>query len=200
VFDRSVSAARAAPACSPSIERFDRVDCVARLVRAVSRCEMLNRFVCALLFTLFIFPLPLTWAVTPQKQGQPNEDASQARYAGSETCQACHDELHASFQNTAHARLLRNARAERNGCEACHGPGQIHVDNNGDRSKIVTYTDMPKKVVRQRCGLCHEVSADKPHVAKGVGCLDCHSMHHFQENKALLVLPATRLCQKCHAD
>jgi predicted CXXCH cytochrome family protein len=155
---------------------------------------MLNPFVRAALFiTLFSFLLP--WAAA-----DPQQQNDGARYAGAETCQACHDELHAALQKTAHERLLRNARADQNGCEACHGPGQDHVDNNGDRNKIVTYTDMPKKVVRQRCRLCHEVSADKPHVAQGVGCLDCHSMHHFQENKALLVLPGTRLCQKCHGD
>jgi predicted CXXCH cytochrome family protein len=62
----------------------------------------------------------------------------------------------------------------------------------------VTYTDMPKKEVRERCRTCHEVSADKPHVSKGVGCLDCHSVHHAQQTKALLVLASDRLCQKCH--
>ena len=113
------------------------------------RCEMLNRFVCALSATFIFLLLPWTSAAVPQKQHDKPSD--QPRYAGSETCQACHDELYTSFQKTAHEHLLHNARAEENGCEACHGPGQDHVDNNGDRSKIVTFSDMPSKAVRERC-------------------------------------------------
>ena len=197
VSDRLASAARAAPACSRSIERFES-DCIGRPVRAVFRCEMLNRFVCALSATLVL--LLLSWTSAAAQQKPHNGASAQARYAGSETCQACHDELYASFQKTAHEQLLRNARSDENGCEACHGPGQDHVDNNGARSRIVTYSDMPSKAVRERCRRCHQVSADKPHVAKGVGCLDCHSVHHAQQTKALLVVASDRLCQKCHTN
>jgi predicted CXXCH cytochrome family protein len=159
---------------------------------------MLKLLVCRSSVLLLVLLCATAAAATPQHT--PDEKDSSRRYAGSEACRVCHDELYTPLQETAHAQLFKKGPGPDEGCETCHGPGQGHVDSNGDRGKILTYTDMSKEAVREHCGRCHVVSGDKPHVAKGVGCLSCHSIHHFQEKKALLVLPANRLCQKCHAN
>ena len=156
---------------------------------------MFRRCVCLLSFVL-LFVLS-TFAVAA---AQSESNKNKARYAGSDACQPCHDEVFTAFTDTAHAALLRNTRSEDNGCEACHGPGQNHIDQGGDRTRIRTFTNMSKEEVREQCRRCHKVSGDKPHVTKGVGCMSCHSIHHSQQKKSLLVEPANRLCQKCHSD
>ena len=135
-------------------------------------------------------------AASEDPQNQPNEHA--AGYAGAEACQPCHDDLYSAVNETKHEQLFRNKNPEDSGCESCHGAGQAHIDGGGDSAKIRSYPRMSNEQVRVQCRRCHQVSGDKPHVKKGVRCLSCHSIHHFQDKKALLVLPANRLCQKCH--
>lgn len=86
-------------------------------------------------------------------------------------------------------------------CESCHGPGSLHVDSSGDKSKIIRYS-------QERCFACH---ADKKHqfqmqfhhpVPEGqMTCLDCHQTHHNTSaaRKAALQRP-NETCFKCHKE
>lgn len=127
---------------------------------------------------------------------RPDENTSQ--YVGSETCQACHDDLYRSYTESAHEKLERSTEAAKRGCEGCHGPGADHVNGAGDASKIFRFQLAKNSVVRERCRTCHEVSGDEAHVRRGVSCLHCHSAHHYTQKKFILVQSAERLCLNCH--
>src|SRR3954463_16342887 len=47
-----------------------------------------------------------------------------AEYVGSETCQACHEDIHAAFQKDPHAVVDLDKKRGRatHACESCHGP------------------------------------------------------------------------------
>ena len=141
------------------------------------------------------FTLLLAASLTPAQSSREDE----SRYAGSDACQACHDSLLAGVDDSAHGALFKNTSPQNTGCEACHGPGADHVNTGGDREKILRFSDASQDVVRRRCSRCHVKTGDQPHVAKGVGCLSCHAIHRYQERKALLIVSAKRLCQKCHS-
>ena len=58
-------------------------------------------------------------------------EAQQAEYVGSETCQACHEDIHAAFQKDPHAVVdvdKKRGRATQ-ACESCHGPASKHVES-----------------------------------------------------------------------
>jgi len=55
----------------------------------------------------------------------------------------------------------RSYREESIGCEACHGPGEEHVDNDGDPEKIVNPGNLDKKRRDMICEACHTDGKDK---------------------------------------
>lgn len=112
------------------------------------------------------------------------------KFVGSETCQSCHDEAYSTVADSAHNKLFAAKQEEKRGCEACHGPGQAHVDGNGDASKIFRFTDARSAAVRARCGVCHESLSSDTHGQSSANCLSCHSVHRFTQKKFLLIKPA----------
>jgi predicted CXXCH cytochrome family protein len=92
-------------------------------------------------------------------------------YAGSNSCQPCHEEQYNSWKSSKHASQFKpderdtqacnachataagvptQALLENNvGCEACHGPGEAHISGGGDKTKIVS--DKSADI----CGRCH---------------------------------------------
>jgi len=107
-------------------------------------------------------------------------------YVGSEKCQACHDEEYGSITGSPHKKLFEASQPETQGCEACHGPGQAHIDGNGDASKIFRFTEARLPTVRARCGACHKGLSDTPHTRQQESCLNCHSAHHANGKEFLL--------------
>src|SRR4029453_6785029 len=58
--------------------------------------------------------------------------AQDAGYVGDGKCIACHVDDSRHFSHTRHAKVFRlnpKTERERQGCEACHGPGSKHVAN-----------------------------------------------------------------------
>jgi predicted CXXCH cytochrome family protein len=103
-----------------------------------------------------------------------------AEFVGSESCATCHESITRDFPTSTHARLqAKGENAKRMGCESCHGPGSLHVQSGGDRTKIINPHRSP-----ETCFQCHlEVRAqfELPHhhpVMEGkVSCADCHNPH-----------------------
>ncbi|MCP4196087.1 MAG: hypothetical protein GY762_02970, partial [Proteobacteria bacterium] len=58
---------------------------------------------------------------------------------GVERCASCHDDVHETYQNTAHSEIMVL-------CEDCHGPGSLH----GEDASNITKTHWPGN-----CGQCH---------------------------------------------
>lgn len=78
---------------------------------------------------LFGFAL-WTGSIVPGEAQQPAK-AADPGYAGSESCKECHRQSFTRFLNTRKGKLFLSAPRtplESKGCEACHGPGQDHVE------------------------------------------------------------------------
>src|SRR5689334_20897603 len=68
----------------------------------------------------------------------PGQSAAPAKYAGSEECKTCHEDIYKSFEKSPHWKTLLDKRggSAKQGCEGCHGPGQEHIEGGGDKTKI----------------------------------------------------------------
>jgi DmsE family decaheme c-type cytochrome len=136
---------------------------------------------------------------------QPSDPAL---YVGADTCKTCHQPEAASYDRGAHWRTEAGKRKgpQWQGCEACHGPGKAHVDSGGDPTKIIRFTALSEKQTSERCLACHEGSEShqnfmrSPHLANGVGCTTCHSIHASKISNDLLVSAPPALCYGCHRD
>jgi DmsE family decaheme c-type cytochrome len=143
--------------------------------------------------------LVATTAVAQQKMV---ETPDAAKYAGSDTCKTCHENIYKkSFENTPHFKTTLD---EGHGCESCHGPGAAHVAGGGDVSKIISFKKLSRQESSKRCLSCHGESheqsrfAESAHAGNDVGCVDCHSPHHAKEEEHLLVQSQPQLCYGCH--
>ena len=92
-------------------------------------------------------------------------------------------------------------------CEACHGPGQSHVDA-GDGSHIV----LLEKQLNELQKLTKPVSAatrtatrrqedpNSLHRKENLACTECHSIHERSQKQHLLTASVDRVCTACHKD
>jgi predicted CXXCH cytochrome family protein len=105
-------------------------------------------------------------------------------YVGSDACAACHEVQFKSFSKTSHSRLVKAKwKSERQGCESCHGPGKLHVEGGGDKTKIRTFERETAKQISENCLACHAGREEHINFRRGehwrndVGCTDCHAPH-----------------------
>ncbi len=82
-------------------------------------------------------------------------------------------------------------------CESCHGPGELHVKGNGDKSKIVTY---PAILSAQICGSCH-TGSHQPTKEEWEASPHSEVVEHVagyfaDPNRGLTFLPS---CGPCHS-
>jgi DmsE family decaheme c-type cytochrome len=139
--------------------------------------------------------------------GAEDPPAAGPAYVGSETCLTCHEKT--SFFGTAHGAVSRSPRTEAEGrtCEACHGPGGVHVENPSKES-IRTFDPDQKEEPRDwnaACLSCHERGGQarwrgSSHDSHGVACVACHTMMHEVSDTALLAKPGrpSETCLGCH--
>ncbi|HVN25854.1 MAG TPA: DmsE family decaheme c-type cytochrome [Syntrophorhabdales bacterium] len=141
-----------------------------------------------------------------------------ATYVGSDTCKNCHEDQFKSYERSVHGRkVVPGSPAKQEGCESCHGPGSVHVNNGGGKGTMIAFTkgensDMKSGV----CLNCHANSSQVAlwdsgvHKKKDVACSDCHSMHSGPKAamgygtglSPLGYLPGPEYvtCGKCHLD
>jgi len=129
-------------------------------------------------------------------------------YASDATCQVCHPDLWGRFLRNAHFKTIVSARpVERTfGCEGCHGPGQAHVEGNGDTNKINRIGGRPPKEALDLCLSCHAKDFTRANIRRSthstndVACTDCHSIHRSPTPKYLLAKQQKDLCYSCHGE
>ncbi len=129
-----------------------------------------------------------------------------AKYVGTDTCASCHDKEYKEFKLSMHARVSPKDVPDgvSTGCEMCHGPGSVHVDNGGGKGNIINPAKNP-----QSCFTCHtdkkmefRLPYHHPVLEGKMSCTDCHDPHGID------VLPWTatserdvnEVCFKCHND
>jgi DmsE family decaheme c-type cytochrome len=133
-----------------------------------------------------------------------------ARYVGEKRCGECHDTEKRLFGHTQHAKAFReNPRneIEKAVCEACHGPGSLHVNNTQDKTRIIGFTKdwgTPVAVQNGQCLQCHTGDQrlhwpGSVHATNRLACSDCHNpMARFSNTGLLKKASITETCQTCH--
>jgi DmsE family decaheme c-type cytochrome len=129
---------------------------------------------------------------------------------GADTCLGCHNNPDVvSIFRTAHARPNDVRGPFGHGglqCEACHGPGDSHVQaGDGTPAGIIDFGAGAKAPVAKQnamCLGCHQVNAAhdwavSAHAANDVACADCHQLHAIQDPVRRVATQAA-VCGKCH--
>jgi DmsE family decaheme c-type cytochrome len=151
---------------------------------------------------LWLLPNCIAWADT--------DPMANARYVGEKRCMECHDSEAPLFGHTQHAKIFReNPRndTERAVCEACHGPGSLHVLDTQDKTRIVGFSkewNTPLERQNAQCLNCHKGGQrlywqGSIHATQKLGCADCHNpMARFSANGLLKKASITETCETCH--
>ena len=144
-----------------------------------------------------------------------------ATEVGSKRCADCHEEIYKSFQRSVHGRAASFETGIKGGCESCHGPGSLHVEE-GDPGKIRSFARLSPGEAAAVCVQCHRTGdlmnwSGSAHAVAEVGCTRCHSIHKAPEapeeafgyhqgravraaRKYLLSRREPSLCVKCHPE
>lgn len=132
-------------------------------------------------------------------------------YAGSDTCQACHEDIYNNLVKSPHGAVDKGIAAGPKGdwkdhaCESCHGPGTQHTTS-------LSATDIrnPAKLTAaqtdQVCLGCHinqETHAGRivsSHAKQGVSCTSCHKVHEDGGHSLVAHSSAAinQQCASCH--
>jgi DmsE family decaheme c-type cytochrome len=131
------------------------------------------------------------------------------KYAGSETCQTCHEDIYNNLQKSAHTVVDKTDLVgwKGHGCESCHGSGAEHA-GSADASKIQNPAKLTAERTDKICLSCHLNTAkhseriQSSHMKDTVSCTVCHTIH--ANGPAGLVprnpMEVNALCEKCHLD
>lgn len=157
-----------------------------------------------LFFACSLFSLPLLWAGTP---GHPwNESQKDAKYVGGQECATCHEDVVKRQKLSTHYGTMLGSGASKDAqeesCEACHGPGSLHVESSGEK-KLITRSST------EACFSCHmdkraqfDLQFHHPVVEGRMSCADCHQVHEMsaQAGGATSLKRPNEACFKCHKE
>ena len=152
--------------------------------------------------TFFITPLLFATEIGTFER---DIETGKAKYAGMETCALCHEKTVKDFSTSTHFKIsIADPKVEGEGCESCHGPGSLHVDGEGDKSKIMNPVKDPKACYRCHIEQKMEFSLEYHHpVPEGrISCSDCHELHKGEAKpwSATSAEGRNELCFECHPD
>ncbi|MBI4986396.1 MAG: DmsE family decaheme c-type cytochrome [Rhodocyclales bacterium] len=136
----------------------------------------------------------------------------EAKYVGEKACVNCHQVENKHFGHTTHAKVFRqNPKndTEKQVCEACHGPGSLHVPekDNKNRDYLIGFTKewgTPIEAQNGQCLNCHNGGQrlhwpGSTHDSNKIACSDCHNpMARFSASGLLKKPSITETCQTCH--
>ena len=132
-----------------------------------------------------------------------------AEYVGPDTCAECHEAEAKYFRMSDHASVSLKVTDEdvesgvAESCETCHGPGSLHVEGMGDKSKII------RSDVQTACFSCHlnvkakfQLQHRHPVLEGRMSCTDCHDLHgkDVRATGGAMLLGMDDKCFKCHKE
>lgn len=128
-----------------------------------------------------------------------------ATNVGTDNCVMCHDSKLADFKKLAKGSRHAEAKGlkEASGCEACHGPGSLHTEDENHK-EILNPGKADVKQATAPCLKCHaaffrpQEFTRSPHYQNKVTCRDCHVVHGVTKEKHQLKQTETELCLSCH--
>ena len=144
-----------------------------------------------------------------QTAGAPASPAPDkpAEYVGSETCQACHEDIYKAFQKNPHHAVETDKKRgwENRACESCHGPASKHAESLS-AADIRQPAKLRAAETDRMCLTCHQNQPthtgriDSSHAKNQVSCVACHSVH---KNGPDGMVPRKQtaineLCASCH--
>lgn len=155
--------------------------------------------------------LCLAAALPGAQQTQPAASQPQpstpATYAGSQTCQTCHEDIYNAFQKNPHSVVETDKKRgwETKACESCHGPGSKHAESvsapdirnpaklaaaETDRTCLTCHRNQPTHAGRIQSG----------HARNQVSCVACHAIHKNGPAGLVARKPAAvnEQCASCH--
>ncbi len=124
---------------------------------------------------------------------------------GSDACLDGHDDVGAAYAGGVHATAVSPAGVEH--CEACHGPGSLHVQEDGGGfilgAEALSALDEERRV--GMCVQCHAAQGARwpggPHEGSGIACDACHAdVNHFggPVHPASDYRNPSEFCVQCH--
>ena len=104
--------------------------------------------------------------------------------AGSEACQACHEDISNAFAKNPHHVVEADSRRGWKGqaCESCHGPAQKHTESASaeDIRNPAKLTAMATDKICLSCHLnqpTHVGRLQSSHAKNQIACTTCHKIH-----------------------
>ncbi len=143
-------------------------------------------------------------AVLPAVGQEPDKPAG---FAGSETCQTCHEDIFKAFQANKHFVVENDRRRgwEKRACESCHGAGAKHAES---ASADDIFQPAKRSAAEQdktclRCHMNQTVATGRitsGHARRQAGCTSCHSVHDAARQLHKGDARATNAqCGACHS-
>lgn len=133
--------------------------------------------------------------------------AQQAEYIGSEMCLECHDTMLDTLKRTQHINVTYSKDAAAvESCEACHGPGSLHMDDPEEKGSIRSFKLESAVEKSDACLTCHKQDArfkhfsSEKHLLAGETCTSCHTIHQVKPNEKLINNTADKMCLSCHIE
>src|ERR1700752_3054575 len=92
------------------------------------------------------------WDAAPASAQDTPATADKPDFVGSETCQACHEDIYNTFVKSPHHRVEITPKLgyPGRGCEACHGMGSLHA-GSGDATLIRNPAKLAAAAIDQIC-------------------------------------------------
>ena len=147
----------------------------------------------------------------PSASAQPDGAHSPAAESiGRESCQACHRQETAHWDPTVHGRVFSHRPANEQQallCEACHGPGSLHLKDPQNPDLIIGFTrssDTAVARMNETCLSCHAGGErihwrGSAHESVDLACSDCHNPMNQQSVFGLEArVSASKTCFTCH--
>jgi DmsE family decaheme c-type cytochrome len=137
----------------------------------------------------------------------PKAPPAASDYIGAAKCRTCHEVQAKGYTESPHARGWdERAPAADRGCETCHGPGRLHVEDVGASGRLRNFKKIAPRDVSETCMTCHNREEHTNwqggmHDARNVTCVNCHSVHTPKSEKGHLrgeTVVAT--CAPCHRE
>ncbi len=155
--------------------------------------------------SVFLFSVGIYTLTEASDQGGALPLTTGAQYVGTETCAICHEKEYKEYNLSTHARIeVKGVEGVANGCEMCHGPGSIHVDNGGGKGTMIHPRKNP-----EICFSCHLDKKAEFHlpyrhpVLEGkMNCADCHNLHGTEARpwSSTSLEDINEACFKCHKE